>query len=215
VPAGIPMDVLNRRPDLYAAERRVAAAFDRVGEAKAAMLPTISLSAGYGRLSNDVLETRQDLEQTTSSVSATGIMPLYTGGAMTGQVALRTAEQKQAVAEYTRQALVALGEVEDALTAERLLGERESALSESVDANRKSSAYAEESYRIGKTDHRSVYSQEMSTLAAESALLAVQRERLSRRLDLHLALGGDFGPPPAPSLTTASPTAQTQQTHND
>ncbi len=52
VPAGIPIDVLNRRPDLYAAERRVAAAFDRVGEARAAMLPTLSLSAGYGRLSN-------------------------------------------------------------------------------------------------------------------------------------------------------------------
>ncbi|WP_163017554.1 TolC family protein, partial [Pseudomonas viridiflava] len=62
VPAGMPIDVLNRRPDLHAAERRVAAAFDRVGEARAAMLPTLSLSAGYGRLSNAAVRTRDDLE---------------------------------------------------------------------------------------------------------------------------------------------------------
>ena len=212
VPAGIPIDVLNRRPDLYAAERRVAAAFDKVGEAKAAMLPTLSISAGYGRLSNGAVQTRDDLEQTTSSVAATGVMPLYTGGALTGQVRLRSAEQKQAVADYTRRALTALGEVEDALTAERVLGEREAVLEGALAANRQSSQQARDAYRIGKSDQRAVYTQEMATLAAQSSLLSVQQARLSRRVDLHLALGGSFGPPPV-AATPDTPADAAQSPH--
>ncbi|MBU8974571.1 MULTISPECIES: efflux transporter outer membrane subunit [unclassified Lysobacter] len=193
VPVGIPMDVLDRRPDMIAAQRRVAAAFDRVGEAKAAMLPTLSLSAGYGRISNKVVETRQDLEKTISSTSATVIAPIYTGGALTGQVHLRTAEQKEAVADYARRALIALDEVEDALNAERVLAERERILSEATQANRDITRMEESAYRIGRSDLRAVSQRQLAAWSAEIALLSVQRERLSRRVDLHLALGGSFG----------------------
>ena len=195
VPAGIPADVLGRRPDMIAAERRVAAAFDLVGEAKAAMLPTLTLSAGYGRISNEVVEVRDDIEQTTSSVAATAVVPIYTGGALTGQVRLRTAEQKEAIADYARRALNALDEVEDALTAERVLTERERILREAVDANRDIVRMEESAYRIGRADLRSVSQRQLAAWAAETALLSVQRERLSRRVDLHLALGGNFGAP--------------------
>lgn len=208
VPVGIPADVLNRRPDMVAAERRVAAAFDKVGEAKAAMLPTLSLSAGYGRISNEAVELREDLEQTTTSVSATAIAPLYTGGALTGQVQLRTAEQKEAVADYARRALLALNEVEDALNAERILAERERILGEAAEASRRATVLEETSYRIGKSDLRAVSQRQLATWASEIALLSVRRERLSRRVDLHLALGGSFGEAPtepvaaAPNTTT-------------
>lgn len=200
VPAGIPMDVLNRRPDMIAAERRVAAAFDKVGEARAATLPTLSLSAGYGRLSNDVLEMRSGLERTVSSITGTGTAPLYTGGALTGQVVLRTAEQKQAVADYARRALVALGEVEAALNAERILGERERILAEAATASREALRLEQAAYRIGKSDLRGVNQCQLATRAADVALLAVQRERLIRRVDLHLALGGSFGSPAADAM---------------
>lgn len=196
VPAGIPLDVLDRRPDMVAAERRAAAAFDKVGEAKAAMLPSLSLSAGYGRLSNEVFETRSDLERTVSSITGSVAAPVYTGGALTGQVALRTAEQKAAVADYARRALVALGEVEDALTAERILGERERILEEAAAASRESLRLERAAYRIGKSDLRAVNQRQLATHAAQVALLAVQRDRLVRRVDLHLALGGSFGDPP-------------------
>ncbi|UWX04255.1 TolC family protein [Pseudoxanthomonas sp. NC8] len=97
VPAGIPADALNRRPDMIAAERRVASAFDRVGEAKASMLPSLSLSAGYGRISNEAVQMRDDLEQTIASTSATAVVPLYTGGELTAQVggAYRRAEDRR------------------------------------------------------------------------------------------------------------------------
>ncbi|MDI9238582.1 efflux transporter outer membrane subunit [Lysobacter sp. LF1] len=203
VPAGIPMDVLERRPDMIAAQRRVAAAFDLIGEAKAAMLPSLSLSGGYARISNEAVETREDLEQTTNTINATAIAPLYMGGALTGQVRLRTAEQKEAVADYARRALNALNEVEDALTAERVLGERERILSDAVSASREVSRLEETSYRVGKSDLRAVNQRQLATWAAEIALLSVQRERLSRRVDLHLALGGSFGE--VPSVATDEP----------
>lgn len=202
VPAGIPMDVLNRRPDMVAAERRVAAAFDNVGEAKAAMLPTLSISAGYGRISNKAVELRDDLEQRISSISGTVVAPLYTGGALTGQVALRTAEQKEVVADYTRRALIAFGEVEDALNAEQVLTERERILTDAVTSSREVSRLEETSYRIGKSDLRAVNQRQLAMWAAETALLSVQRERLSRRIDLHLALGGSFGE--LPEVATGS-----------
>jgi multidrug efflux system outer membrane protein len=206
VPAGIPMDALNRRPDMVAAERRVAAAFDRVGEAKAAMLPTLSLSAGFGRISNKVVETQENLERTISSVSATAVAPIYAGGALTGQVHLRTAEQKEAVADYARRALNALNEVEDALDAERVLAGRERILQQATDANRDITRMEESAYRIGRSDLRAVSQRQLAAWTTEIALLSVQRERLSRRVDLHLALGGNFvDPEPVAATTGESP----------
>ncbi len=205
VPAGIPMDVLDRRPDMIAAQRRVAAAFDRVGEAKAAMLPTLSISAGYGKISNEVVETRENLENDVSTISATATAPIYSGGALTGQVHLRTAEQKEAVADYARRALIALDEVEDALNAERILAERERILSAATQANRDITRMEESAYRIGRSDLRAVSQRQLAAWAAEIALLSVQRERLSRRVDLHLALGGSFGPPPEVAANADAP----------
>ncbi len=206
VPVGIPMDVLNRRPDMVAAERRVAAAFDRVGEARASMLPTLSLSAGYGRISNEAVQMRDDLEQTTASTAATTVIPLYTGGALTAQVAVRTAEQKAAVADYARRALLALGEVEDALNADRVLGERERILGDAAAASRDATRLEQDAYRVGKSDLRAVNQRQLAQWSAEVALLHVRRERLARRVDLHLALGGNFGEPPATeAVSVAAP----------
>jgi NodT family efflux transporter outer membrane factor (OMF) lipoprotein len=208
VPAGIPADVLNRRPDMVAAERRVASAFDRIGEAKASMLPSLSLSAGYGRISNEAVQMRDDLEQTTGSTAATAMVPLYTGGALTAQVAVRTAEQKVAVADYARRALVALGEVEDALNAEAVLAERERILGDAAAAGRQATRLEQDAYRVGKSDLRAVNQRQLAQWAAEVALLNVRRERLVRRIDLHLALGGSFGDAPL-AADTGMPAADT------
>lgn len=201
------MDVLERRPDMVAAERRVAAAFDRVGEARASMLPTLSLSAGYGRIGDEVVRMRDDLERTTSSTTATATIPLYTGGALTAQVVARTAEQKAALADYARRALLALGEVEDALNADRVLGERERILGDAAAASRDATRLEQDAYRVGKSDLRAVNQRQLAQWGAEVALLHVQRERLARRVDLHLALGGNFGGPPIapPVAATDSP----------
>jgi multidrug efflux system outer membrane protein len=191
-PAGMPMDALDRRPDLIAAQRRVAAAFDLVGMAKASFWPSLTLSAGYGRVSREAIQVQQNIDQTTASSSATAVVPLYTGGILTGNVKLRTAEQREAVANYARMALNALDEVETALDAEATLATREELLQMSASDSRRAAGLTEESYRVGRSDLRDVMNRQLAANAADVALLAVRRERLVRRVDLHLALGGDF-----------------------
>lgn len=191
-PAGMPLDALDRRPDMVAAQRRVAAAFDLVGEAKASFWPSASLSAAGGRVSHDAIEIQNKLERSASSVSATTTVPLYTGGRLTGSVRLRTAEQRAAVGNYAGLALRALNDVETALDAEASLATREALLRAAAEDSRRARALTEDAYRTGKSDLREVMNRQLSEGAAEVALLAVRRERLVRRVDLHLALGGDF-----------------------
>jgi len=210
VPAGMPLDALNRRPDLQAAERRAAAAFDLVGSAKASFWPTLSLAAGYGHVNRQAVDLQENLDRNTGSGSATTVIPLYTGGRLTGNVRLRTAEQRQAIGDYARLALQALNEVEDALNAEQVLAAREALLQEAADDSRRAAGLTETSFRVGKSDMRDVMNRSLAANAAEVALLAVRRERLARRVDLHLALGGDFVQGTDTSSTAPASTGQQQ-----
>jgi NodT family efflux transporter outer membrane factor (OMF) lipoprotein len=117
VPAGMPSELLERRPDVVAAERRVAAAFYRVEEAKAARLPKISLTAAVTSVSSELFVLKQQ-DNPIWSIGASLLAPLFLGGQLQSQVEIRTAEQKQAVAEYGRTGARAFGEVENALSAE-------------------------------------------------------------------------------------------------
>ena len=99
VPAGLPSELLERRPDVIAAERRVAVAFNRIHEAKAARLPTIALTTGVSAISSDLFVLK-DHDNPVWSVGANLLAPLFSGGALKTQVEIRTAEQKQAIAEY-------------------------------------------------------------------------------------------------------------------
>ena len=86
VPAGMPLQTLERRPDLIAAERRVAAAFNRVGEAKTARLPRIILNASVSALDSQVLQLRSDYSNPTAGAGGRLIAPIYQGGALNTQV---------------------------------------------------------------------------------------------------------------------------------
>lgn len=197
VPAGLPLQALERRPDLVAAERRVAAAFNRVGEAKAAQLPRLTLNANIAAISSDILQLAPDFDNPTGGLGANLLAPIYQGGALRTQVEIRTLEQKQALADYARMALRALGDVENALGAAKTLAEREQVLQRSVADNQRALALAQTSYRVGKTDLRAVQQQMLNVYAARLALLRVQSEQLAQRVNLHLALGGSFAVPAA------------------
>jgi multidrug efflux system outer membrane protein len=206
VPVGMPLESLERRPDLVAAERRVAAAFDRVGEAKAARLPRLSLNASIADISSEVLQLKTDYENPSSGAGARLLAPIYQGGALDTQVAIRTIEQKEAVAQYARMALLAIGDVENALAAEKTLAERVQLLQHVVADNQRAFELVQTSYRVGKTDLRSVQQQQLNLFAARLTQLRVQSEQLSQRVNLHLALGGSFENPivlaPAESTKT-------------
>ncbi|RPH97569.1 MAG: efflux transporter outer membrane subunit [Lysobacterales bacterium] len=195
VPVGMPLDMLERRPDMVAAERRVAAAFDRVGEAKAARLPRLTLTAGLGVLSSDVLEFKDDYENPAFGIGAGLLAPIYQGGQLKAQVAVRTAEQAEALARYASQALTAIGDVENALGTSRLLAERIELLSRTLADQQRAFESDLAAYRAGRQDLRPVLQQQMQVQSARMALLRVQSEQLIQRVNLHLALGGSFAEP--------------------
>jgi multidrug efflux system outer membrane protein len=191
VPVGMPAELLERRPDVIAAERRVAAAFRRIEEAKAARLPRISLTAALTSISSDLFVLK-DRDNPVWSAGASISQPLYLGGALQSQVEIRTAEQKQAIAEYGRVGARAFGEVENALSSAFTLDEREAILTQLVADNSRALELANVRYRVGAGDLRAVQQQSLALHAARTALLRVQAERLLQRVNLHLALGGSF-----------------------
>jgi multidrug efflux system outer membrane protein len=207
--AGLPAQLLERRPDVFAAERRVAAAFSRVGEAKAAQLPRISLTAGLSFVTRSFY-VRESPEKTSAAIGALLQWPLFSGGALEGQVDLRTAEQKRAVAEYAAIGLKAFNEVESALSAEATLIDREQLLRQLTVENERAVRLSEVSFRVGKIDQRSVLTDQLQLYASRVQLLRVQSEMLAQRVNLYLALGGGVSPAGAGAPTAEAPVGAPQ-----
>src|SRR3954467_3012216 len=134
VPAGLPAQILERRPDLIASERRFAAAFHRVNEARTARLPRFVLSATSGLGTAD-LDGVGALDALVWSFASGVTQPIFFGGELKAAQDLRTAEQKAAAATYVGVSLRAFEDVEDALASESYLRRREGALSEMVSAS--------------------------------------------------------------------------------
>jgi outer membrane protein TolC len=197
VPGGLPSELLERRPDVVAAERRIAAAFHRVGEAKAARLPIIALTTSVNAISSDLF-VLQDRDNPVWSVGANLLAPIFHGGALKRQVEIRTAEQKQAVAQYAVIGLRAFGEVEDALAAEIAAREREQILTQTLADNQRALEIVQVQFKVGSTDLRFVTQRQLALIATQSALIRMQAEQRIQRVNLHLALGGSFEMPPAP-----------------
>ncbi|MFL6551416.1 MAG: efflux transporter outer membrane subunit [Povalibacter sp.] len=192
---GIPLQMLERRPDVVAAERRVAAAFNRIGEAKAARLPQITLSANFGAFASEILELKEDYENPSAGLGAQLLAPIYRGGALNAKVEIRTLEQKEAIADYARVALRAIGEVENALAASESLETQSALLTEALREQTRALEFTETRFRIGRADRRAVEQQRLTVQSARIALLDAQTSELATRVNLHLALGGSFAPP--------------------
>jgi NodT family efflux transporter outer membrane factor (OMF) lipoprotein len=193
VPGGLPSELLERRPDVIAAERRVAAAFNRVHEAKAARLPTIALTTGVSSVSSDLF-VLQSRDNPVWNAGASLLAPIYKGGALKTQVEIRTAEQKQAIAAYADVGLRAFGEVENALSAEIAAREREQILAQTLADNQRALGVVQTQFKVGSTDLRFVTQRQLALNSTQSALIRVQAEQRVQRVNLHLALGGSFEP---------------------
>ena len=191
VPVGLPSELLERRPDVTGAERRVAAAFYGVEEAKAARLPRISLTANLTSVSSDLFVLQQR-NNPVASVGASLLAPIFLGYALQSQVDIRNAEQAQAIVEYGRVAARAFGEVENALSAGFALDERTTILARAIADNERALELSQVRYRVGSGDLRGVNQQQLALYSARSAHVRVEAERRVQRVNLHLALGGSF-----------------------
>jgi NodT family efflux transporter outer membrane factor (OMF) lipoprotein len=197
-PAGGPLAMLERRPDVIAAERRVAAAFNRVGQAKAAMLPQITLNLNFGAFESEILQLKDDFENPSGGAGARLLAPIYMGGALRAQVNIRNLQQQEALATYAGTALKALNDVENALAAEHSLATRVRSLGAAFDEQQHALELTQSQLSVGRADKRSLEQQRLNAANAQIALLNVRSEELAQRVNLHLALGGSFEVPPEP-----------------
>jgi multidrug efflux system outer membrane protein len=187
--AGLPSELLERRPDLIAAFERLRAADFRVESAQKALLPRIALTAAAGTRSAALTELADPRAAAWNVVMGLA-QPLFTGGRLKGEIRLNQARAEEALHLYRSTALNAFREVEQALAAEEWLREQVEALREAVEQTEASRKLAVYSYRHGYIEILTLLDSYRSTLNARSAHLAVQRQLLNNRIDLYLALGG-------------------------
>ena len=197
VPAGLPAQILERRPDLIASERRFAAAFHRVHEARTARLPRFVLSAGSG-LGTAQLDGVGTLNAVLWTFAAGVTQPIFFGGELQAAVDLRTAEQKAAAASYVGSALHAFGEVEDALAADYFLRQREGALGDAVSNSGQAVNLGGKQFEQGQIDMFTILRLTEENLTDKVQLTQIRASRLRERVNLYLALGGDFAGTGAP-----------------
>lgn len=189
LPAGLPSDLLARRPDLIAAFRRLLVADARLDSAKKLMLPRITLT-GVGGTRDSALIDLADPRSAVWNLFAGIMQPIFTGGRIRGGIQLNEARVDEALNRYQDVALNAFREVEQALAAEEWLREQEKVLREAVTQTRASHELALYYYRLGFIQILTLLDSYRSNLNAQSAHLSVKRQLLNNRINLYLALGG-------------------------
>ena len=192
VPVGLPSDLLMRRPDLHAARTRLAGADARIAQARAELYPKISLTASGGT-SSDELENLMNNHLLVWSFGANLVQPLFAGGRLRANVKLREARAVEEVIRYRGIVLNAFSEVETSLALMGSLMERESRLSVAEGASREALRLAEDRYSRGLESFVTVLDAQRRVTEMQSQRVAVRRQRLENRVNLHLALGGGFG----------------------
>jgi NodT family efflux transporter outer membrane factor (OMF) lipoprotein len=190
IPAGLPAELLERRPDLRAARERLIASDRRLDQAGAARLPSLRLTASGGRASDDLgdlLDGDFDVWAVAGGLTA----PLFHGGRLKAGEELADARTREAYAQWTQRALIAFSEVETALGSEAYLERRVRELREATDQARAAERLARDRYRAGVEGVLAVLEAQRRAVSNEARWLAARRERLDNRIDLWLALGGE------------------------
>ncbi len=198
VPAGLPSQLLERRPDIAAAERSLASANARIGVAKAAFFPAISLTGGAGWASGDV-DRLFKADSRIWSIGPSLYLPIFQGGRNRANLARSRAAYEEAVAVFRQRVLVAFREVQDALTATRLLAEQSDAQARALASARHAGDLAQTRYDSGYVNLLEVIDAQRTVLATERASAQLAAQRLNTSVALIKSLGGEWSDP-APAV---------------
>ncbi len=200
IPVAIPSDLLERRPDIASAERKMAAANAQVGVAKAAYYPSLSLSGSLGYLSAELAT----LFTAPSFFWALGPMALATtlfdGGARKAQSEQAMAAYDGTVAFYRQTVLTGFQEVEDNLAALRILDEEAQMQEQAVNSSHESVTLTTNQYRAGIVSYLNVVTTQIIALTNERAAISISGQRLNAAVLLVKALGGGWSAPEAPGV---------------
>jgi NodT family efflux transporter outer membrane factor (OMF) lipoprotein len=200
---GVPAQLLERRPDIVAAERAVLATFRQTEAAQLALLPGFSIGLGGGRLGDQLL-TLLDLNPWLGAAGIGMSIPIYQGGALRAQVEIATAQQAQAVAQYGAVVLDAFRESEDAIANEQLLARRIPFVQSALVDRTRAVEIATMQYQAGRRDLLWVSQLQGEQLVAEQALIRIRSAQGANLIRLYLALGGSFDSTPSVPVDIAS-----------
>ena len=216
LPAGVPSELLERRPDIAAAERLMASNNAQIGIDRAAYYPNVTLSFAAGGLSS-FLSQILDAPSLVWSAAANAAQPIYTGGRLSANMMYARASYDESVARYRQTVLSAFQEVEDDLSSLRVLEQQAGAYDQAVRSAQETADISTSRYREGLANYLEVITADENLLSNQRLADAVQEQRLLTTIQLIQALGGGwqdstiYAPgaplpgqtPPAPPQTTS------------
>jgi NodT family efflux transporter outer membrane factor (OMF) lipoprotein len=191
IPPAVPSELLEHRPDIAAAERRMAAANADVGVAKAAFFPTIRID-GLAGLQSVSASSWFNASSRFWSVGPSVELPLFTGGFNRANLAAAHAAYDAAVANYRTTVLGAFGDVADQLSAQRWLAEEDAAEDAGVESARQALQIANNRYLAGLVTYLDVVTEQTQALSLEQTAVQLRGERLTATVNLIKALGADW-----------------------
>jgi multidrug efflux system outer membrane protein len=203
-PAGLPSTLLERRPDVQAAEQNLVAANARIGVAKAAMFPTLSLTGALGGESAGF----SNLLTGPARIWSLGFgltLPLFDAGRLSARTEQAEARQRQSVANYQKAVETAFRETSDAITNLGAAAASEAELKVKVDAARQALELARIRYQSGYSGYLEVLDAQRTANDAELALVRNRQSRLAYSVDLMKALGGGWSPEPVTGKAAPEP----------
>lgn len=188
--SGIPSELLERRADIISSRYRLLAAYDKANEAGAARLPQITLKASISDFSSSVFVLQNS--GLAAGLGAGLSAPIFNNGALKAQEELKIAQQHEALLQYEKTVYNAFYEVENTLSLEKTLHDREMIAQSLVEQSKQSATIEASRYSIGSKDMRALANAQLVVLQKEIALLRVQSEQRIVRANLYLALGGSL-----------------------
>lgn len=194
IPAGLPADLLERRPDVAEAERQLASANARIGVAKGAFFPSLSLTASGGYLSGDI-QTLFNWDSHVWSIGPSLSLPIFAGGRNRANYKRAQAAFEESVARYRQQVLVAFGDIENSLAGFHFLADQSAAQQRAVANARRAADLATDRYRSGIVSYLEVVDASREALQAERGNAQLAGQRLAVAVQLIKALGGGWREP--------------------
>jgi multidrug efflux system outer membrane protein len=191
IPAGLPADLLERRPDVSEAERQLAAANARIGVAKAAFFPVLRLTGSGGYVSGDI-ESLFNWDSHVWSIGPSLSLPIFAGGRNLANYRRSKSVVEETVARYRQSILVAFGDVESSLAGIRFLADQAAAQDQAVANSRRAADLAGERYRAGIVSYLEVVDADRAALQSERASAQLAGQRLIASVQLIKALGGGW-----------------------
>ncbi|WP_394342532.1 efflux transporter outer membrane subunit [Pollutimonas thiosulfatoxidans] len=198
IPAGLPSSLLERRPDIAAAERRMAAANARVGAARAAFFPRLNLTGAYGYESTDLGDLFEWSSRTFLLGPLVGTvlsLPIFDGGRRQADVDRARAAYEEDVARYRQTVLQAFREVEDGLSALRILGEQTAVQDKAVQAAGRAAELSQIQYREGSVSYLDVIDADRVVLQQKRTSVQLDGLRAREAVNLVRAIGGGWEKP--------------------